>query len=77
MSSYFRRFPHEIDEGPVRNVIESELVKSILYFLPVRWSSLPPQDHGTNIDAAIAIGDSLEEVHIEAHVCSKQRNGGI
>ena len=62
MVRYFSRAVHEIYECPVAHALESNLAKSVPYNLPVRCSSLPLQDHGAQIDAAIAITERLQEV---------------
>ena len=77
MVSYFSRAVHEPYECPVAPAAVSDLAKSIPYLLPVRCSSLPPQDHIANIDAAIAIRDRLEEVYTLALVYCKHLNGGL
>ena len=77
MAVYFSLTVHEPYECPVALALESDLAKSIPYLLPVRWSSLPPQDHIANIDAAIAIRDRLEEVYTLAIVYFKHPNGGL
>ena len=68
---------HEPYECPVAPAVVSELAKYIPYLLPVRCSSLPPQDHIANIEAAIAIRDRLEEVYPLALVYFKHMNGGL
>ena len=77
MVRYFSRGVHEIYECPVAHALVSDLVKSAPYNLPVRCSSLPLQDHGAQIDAAIAISDRLQEVGTLPLVYVKHLNGGL
>ena len=77
MAAYFSLTVHEPYECPVALALESDLAKYIPYLLPVRWSSLPPQDHIANIDAAIAIRDRFEEVYTLAVVYFKHLKGGL
>ena len=77
MAAYFSLTVHEPYECPVALALESDLAKSIPHLLPVRWSSLPPQDHIANIDAAIAIRDRFEEVYTLAVVYFQHLSGGL
>ena len=77
MVSDFSRAVHEPYECPVAPAAVSDLAKSIPYLLPVRCSSLPPQDQIANIDAAIAIRDRLEEVYTTVNVYCMKPNGGF
>ena len=62
MAFDFSRAVHEPYECTIAPAPVGDLFQSIPYYLPVRCSSLPPQDHSAYIDAAIAIRDGLEEV---------------
>ena len=77
MVLYFSKGVHEIYECPVVHDFESDLAKSLPYLIPARWSSLPLQDHGAQIDAAIAIRDRLQEVDTLAPVYVTHLNGGL
>ena len=62
MAFDFSRAVHEPYECTIAPAPVGDLFQSIPYYLPVRCSSLPPQDRSAYIDAAIAIRDGLEEV---------------
>mgnify|MGYP006250687441 CR=1 FL=1 len=61
MVVYFPVVIHEPYKCTVVHASATDLEKSISYFLPVRFASLPAQDHGAQIDAAIAIRDRRQE----------------
>ena len=55
----------------------TDLEQSISYFLPVRFASLPAQDHGAQIDAAIATPDRRQEADTLVTVVPKQINSSL
>ena len=77
MFRYFSRAVHEISECPVILALVSDVAKFIPYMLPVRWSSVPLQDHGAHIDAATAISDRLQEAETMCFVLPKHISLGF
>ena len=74
MALYFPVEKHEIFKCTVVHASATDLEKSIPYSLPVRGASLPAQDHGAQIDAAIATRDRRQEADTLFLVVPKQIN---
>ena len=61
MLGYFPVVIHEPYKCTVVQAFATDLEKFISYCLPVLFASLPAQNHGAQIDAAIAIRDRRQE----------------
>ena len=77
MAIYFPVVIHEPYKCTVFHASATDLEKSISSFLPVRGASLPAQDHGAQIDAAIAIRDRRQEADTLVLVVLKQINSSL